>query len=210
MISGTGSGAVLSDGVATDDNSAPSEPDVDLETAEAGLAEIHATTLRAVISKLEELDALDCYRMATVFHRIYLESSYEVAAIRAQALASALVESGLPLRDFATQVGLHESRVRQIVAQAYGQKRPQQIKRKRPPDPSAPPAAVRRKRRAPGANETTVPLPAELRRRLENISKETGASASSLILLGIASLLEELEKREAVTPPPPPETPANE
>lgn len=189
----------------------PSSVKLDPEQATTYLAEISATTLRAVIAKLDELDALDCYRMATAFHHNYLESSYQMAAIRAQALASALVESGLPLREFAAKVGLHESRVRQIVAQAHGQKRPPQVKKKHLPDPSAPPGAVRRKRRAPGTNETTVPLPAELRHRLEQISKDTGASANSLILLGIASLLEQVERggplperTEQVTPPPPP------
>lgn len=160
--------------------------DPELEAAKARLIDLCDTSLRAVIAKLEELDGEDCAILAHVLQRHYLEASHQLAAVRAEAVADALAASGISMLQLAARLGVHESRIRQLLAEHAGRKRRPQVKRRRPPDPTEAPGLVGRKRRA-------TPLPPELRERLEEVSRRTGASTNSLILLWIAKGLDEMD-----------------
>jgi hypothetical protein len=153
--------------------------------------------VRALFEWLETLDPSEGYKWATTLHRIYWDTGYRLASLRARFAADAFHESGESIRSYAPKLGISEVRLRQLIRDSEGRHRaPRQPKRKRPepePEPSPPRAPARKKRRPPGPFDATVPLPMQLRTRLEQMTKNTGHSAESLMLVAITSLLDQLE-----------------
>jgi hypothetical protein len=170
----------------------PAPPDSNAAPAERRPAEITAveSATADLMAWLNELEPIEGFREASAAHRSYWDIGYRIAAIRARFAAEALEHSGQSIRAFAPVLGISEVRLRQLVHEHEGRRRgPRAPKRRAADYADWAGEALPQKGPTPGPEDISVFLEADMRARLEELSKKSGDSPSSLIRRAIGNLL---------------------